>query len=70
MSGRRSCAWRVIFMANPFPPNHTDDLLKVDPVQPDITSVIPEPTPLVPEQALPEEEEDLEEEESKEEEEP
>ncbi|GJR49678.1 hypothetical protein Tco_1400199 [Tanacetum coccineum] len=50
-------------MENPFPPNHADDLLKVDPVQPDITSVIPEHAPLVPEQALPEEAEDLEEEE-------
>nr|GEV25864.1 hypothetical protein [Tanacetum cinerariifolium] len=57
-------------MANRFPPNHNVDLREDKLVQPELTPVMLELAPLVPEQVLPKEEEDPKEEEFEEEEEP
>ncbi|GJT55918.1 hypothetical protein Tco_0990972 [Tanacetum coccineum] len=58
-----------IIMVNVFPPDHVDDLLEVEPNQPDPALAIPEPA-LVDENEEPEEEEEFEDEEEFEEEEP
>ncbi|GKD98185.1 hypothetical protein Tco_1382082 [Tanacetum coccineum] len=57
----------LIIMANVIPPNHVDDLPVVEPNQPDVVPVIPEPV-LVDEDEDPKEEEFEEEEEPQKEE--
>ncbi|GJY83091.1 hypothetical protein Tco_0496467 [Tanacetum coccineum] len=50
--------FRKIFIANPFPPNHADDLPEGEPVQPDIAPVIPEHALLAHAHVLLDEDED------------